>query len=652
MDMNQYLDMFIEESKENLQTINHSLLDLEKTPEDLTLVQEIFRAAHTLKGMAGSMGFENLSSLTHEMENVLDKIRNEEIELTSEILDVIFSCVDLLEEMIYSIAEGEKDNTNVSTIVRKLEEISKGNVKAVSNKKEEVSFDEFQKNVIEKALMKNWNVYKITVSVEKECKLKAARAYMVITNLESIGEIIHINPSVEDIEEDNFNESFDLVFITDKNKSSIKNSIISVSEIENVLIEDVQLEEQKEDIKNESEEDRNSKERKTDKKVNNTKTIRVGIDKLDELMNLFSQLVIDKGRLEEISRNKFDPELTETVEHLSRISNDLQDLILNVRMVPIDQVFNRFPRMIRDLTKELKKKVNLSIDGGETELDRIVIDEIGDPLVHLIRNSLDHGIENPEDRVKNGKSEEGELSLQAYYSGNNVYIQIKDDGNGINKEKVLNKAIKNGVLSESKSKEMSDREVFDLLFTSGLSTADTISDISGRGVGLDVVKTKIESLGGSIIVESTEGIGTTFTIQLPLTLSIMDAMLLKVGKEKYALPLSSIVEVMSINKEDIQTVGSNEVMDYRGKIIPLVYLQNILETSSMTDYSQENEVHVVVTKKADSLAGFVVDSILGQQEIVLKSLGDYVGKTFGVSGATVLGDGQVALIIDSNDLIK
>ncbi|WP_174881318.1 chemotaxis protein CheA, partial [Metabacillus niabensis] len=327
-----------------------------------------------------------------------------------------------------------------------------------------------------------------------------------------------------------------------------------------------------------------------------------------------------------------------------------QNIILNMRMVPVETVFNRFPRMIRQLAKDLNKQINLEIIGAETELDRTVIDEIGDPLVHLLRNAIDHGIEMPEERLKKGKPEVGNVVLRAYHSGNHVFIEIEDDGAGINRERVLAKAIDRGVVTEQIAATLTDNQVYELIFSSGFSTADKISDISGRGVGLDVVKSTIESLGGTVSIDAEEGKGSLFSIQLPLTLSIISVMLVELQNEKYAIPLSSIIETAVIKKEEILQAHNQKVIDFRGKIVPLVYLTEIFEVPVKNN--NDDFVSIIIVRKGEKMAALVVDSFIGQQEIVLKSLGNYLDSVFAISGATILGDGQVALIVDCNSLIK
>lgn len=683
MDMNQYLDMFIEESKEHLQAINENLLILENDPANIQIVNEIFRSAHTLKGMSATMGFEDMASLTHEAENVLDLIRNNKLTINSDIMDVIFQSVDLIEGMVIHITEGGDGSADVSDPVRKLRAIVAGDFTAqqevaaaasvvepevqaasVGNEaaKPDLDLDDYAQTVLKQSKDSGNNLFWIKVILNENCLLKAVRAYMVFDQLESLGEVIKTTPAVQEIENERFDLSFEVVFVTMHPMEKVRTAIQNISEIQEVQIETIDLKAPQAETPAAqpeapaanaaaSKKAETAQSAATRKVAAGGKTIRVDIERLDILMNLFSELVIDRGRLEQLAREIGKSELQETVEHMSRISGDLQNIILTMRMVPVEQVFNRFPRMIRDLAKDLNKKVNLEIFGAETELDRTVIDEIGDPLVHLLRNSLDHGIESVTDRRNAGKPEEGTIELRAFHSGNHVFIEVKDDGAGINKDKVLKKAIERGIVTQTAAETMTDKQIHELLFASGFSTADVISDISGRGVGLDVVKSKIVALGGSVSVDSVRGKGTTFLVQLPLTLSIISAMLVQVKNEKYAVPLSSIIETAVFKKDQIMMAHRQKVIDFRGRVVPLVSLEEIFQVPSNQEET-DDEVAVVIVRKGEKMAGLVVDSFIGQQEIVLKSLGKYLVNVFAISGATILGDGQVALIIDCNALIK
>jgi two-component system, chemotaxis family, sensor kinase CheA len=685
--MSQYLEVFIEESKEHLQACNEHLLELEKDPENLQIVNEIFRAAHTLKGMSATMGYEDLASLTHQMENVLDAIRNKKIVFSPEILDVIFLAVDDLDAMVESIASGGDGKRNVEEVVEKLILIEKGlplnqknvaeaEVAATATEKaptRENQYDQFETTVLQQSADQGFFTYEINITLKSDCLLKAARVYMIFEALESLGEVVKSVPPVEELEEEKFEFDFMVTLISNEAATKIETAIMKVSEVEKVEVREFFANSQSEKhpeqseianpiVESKQEDAANTPvsenvaptvtkqaEKQTATKISN-KTIRVNIERLDILMNLFEELVIDRGRLEQISSTLKDQELHETVERMSRVTGDLQNIILNMRMVPVETVFNRFPRMVRQLARDLNKKIDLQIVGAETELDRTVIDEIGDPLVHLIRNALDHGVETPEVRRANNKDEEGTVVLRAYHSGNHVFIELEDDGAGINKEKVLSKAINKGIVTKEIAKTLTDSQIAELIFASGFSTADQISDISGRGVGLDVVKNTIESLGGSITIESEEGKGSLFSIQLPLTLSIISVMLVEIQAEKYAIPLSSIIETAIVNKKDVMLAHNQTVIDFRGKVVPLLFLKDIFDVPSTE--VESDYYSVVIVRKGEKLAGLVVDGFIGQQEVVLKSLGTYLSSAYAISGATILGDGQVALIMDCNALIK
>lgn len=671
LDMNQYLDVFIDESKEHLQTCNEKLLLLEKDPSDLQIVHDIFRAAHTLKGMSATMGYTDLAHLTHLMENVLDAIRNGEMPVTSDWLDVLFEALDHLEEMVQSIIDGGDGKRDISEVSAKLDVNAVHETAASAETAEppastkqasvEWNYDEFERTVIEEAEEQGFSRYEITVSLNENCMLKAVRVYMIFEKLNEAGEVAKTIPAAEVLETEDFGTDFQVCFLTKQSAEEIKDLISGISEVENVEVsvgaplktaEKPQAAEPVKDVPVKKAEKQPNPQVKTEeqpKHHSGSKTIRVNIERLDSSMNLFEELVIDRGRLEQIAKELDHNELTETVERLTRISGDLQSIILNMRMVPVETVFNRFPRMIRQLQKELNKKIELSIIGAETELDRTVIDEIGDPLVHLIRNSIDHGIEAPEVRVNKGKPESGHVVLKAYHSGNHVFIEVEDDGAGLNRKKILEKALERNVITERDAETLEDNEIYELIFAPGFSTADQISDISGRGVGLDVVKNKLESLGGSVSVKSAEGQGSLFSIQLPLTLSIISVLLIKLEEETFAIPISSIIETAVIEKKDILQTHDREVIDFRGQIVPIVYLK---KEFGITDSKQDaDQFHVIVVKKGDKSTAFVVDSFIGQQEVVLKSLGDYLTNVFAISGATILGNGEVALIIDCNALI-
>ncbi|MFD1888362.1 chemotaxis protein CheA [Paenibacillus wenxiniae] len=693
MDMNQYLAMFIDESNDHLQSLNEKMLELESNPTDLGIVQIIFRSAHTLKGMAATMGFEDLAALTHQMENVLDLVRNEKLAMQEFIFDTLFKGLDALESMVQDITQGGEGKADVTAIVESLQAIVRGEMpsdapaataSAVAPattvgvaSATSIELDEFQQSVIEQSLSAGHQALYMEIAIREDCQLKAVRAYMVFDLLERYGDVIKSEPSTQDIEQDKFDRNFSLYYVTQKDAAELEPMVTSISEIESVKVTMLDPSSLKEMVSSKEPQSiaapvveaapvaaPTATAVKTETaapaaKAAPTKaptpapsrTIRVDIDRLDVLMNLFSELLIDRVRLEQLASEVKVPALTDTVEHMGRVSSDLQNIVLKLRMVPVDTVFNRFPRMVRDLAKSLDKKLELIITGAETELDRTVIDEIGDPLVHLLRNSVDHGIESVAKRVAAGKEETGTVKLSAFHSGNHVFIEIEDDGNGIDRDIILRKALKNGVVSQEVANTMKDEEVYQLLFAPGFSTAEVISDISGRGVGLDVVKSKITSLGGHVMVSSELGKGTKFSVQLPLTLSIISAMLIRVGSEKYAIPLTSIVETGIIKAKQVRDLHGSQLIPYRDTHIPLLSLSRVFEVPDF-DEREEEETEIVVIRKGDKLAAIAVENFIGQNEIVLKSLGSYLPETMGISGATILGDGQVALIIDPNAFIK
>lgn len=667
MDISQYLEIFIEESQEHLQSLNESLLGLESNPDDTKLLNEIFRVAHTLKGMSGTMGYTTMMNLTHEMENVLDAIRNGRIRVNSHIIDILFECLDYLEQSINMISNSGKENdNNVDYLKDKL-------ISLLNNDKDEkvdiedyslfqdFEFNQYDEDIAKKAIEQGMKVFKLKVMLSKGCMLKSARAFIVFKTLEKYAEIFKSLPKVEDIEDEKFDREFKLAIISSESADIIKKDLEGISEVEEVIFEEIlkienNVESYKEiavtDSSNEETytgEEKDNLQEKSIKKSKMGKTVRVDIDRLDNLMNLVSELIIIKTRLEGIDTESKDQNMTEAVEYLERITTSLHDAVMKVRMVPIERVFNRFPRMVRDLSKELDKEIVLNMTGEETELDRTVIDEIGDPLIHLIRNSIDHGIEGKEERIKNNKPIEGTVFLKAYQDGNNVVIEVEDDGKGINIEKIKKKSIEIGLVSKTDADELDDESIIELLFKPGFSTTDKISDISGRGVGLDVVKTKIESLGGTVEVETVSNVGSKFIIRLPLTLAIIQALLVNIAEEKYAIPLNSIKEIISININNIKNVQSKEVILYRDNVLPIVRLDSILDVEKNGE--EKDEITIVVVKKGDKNSGFIVDNLIGQQEIVIKSLGKYLAGIKAIAGATILGDGQVALIIDTNSLI-
>ncbi|MDD6402054.1 MAG: chemotaxis protein CheA [Lachnospiraceae bacterium] len=692
MDLSQYLEIFIDETKEHLQNLNDQVLILESEPENIDTVNEIFRAAHSLKGMAGTMGFKRMQRLTHDMENVFSEIRNGKLNVNADMVDIVFKCLDAIEGYLTNIIEtsdeGTEDNEELINLLNGVLEDNKETTEAKpaeapapevtatssggeADKKKYLSVPiaDFEKNAMKEARDKGLHVYATTVYIQESCLLKAARAFLVFKGLENKGEIIKSVPSVQDIEDERFDLDFTMFIISDKSLEEIKKSIENVSEIKEAIIEEYSIpaddangapSENSEGDKKETKKSKDKDDKKDDKKTGSkggskavvNRSVRVDIEKLDDLMNLVSELIIAKNGLVSVSgvSASQDQSFNEQIEYLERITTNLHESVMKVRMVPIESVVNRFPRMIRDLSKKLNKEMELIMTGEDTELDRTVIDEIGDPLMHMLRNAADHGLEPTIERLTKGKPKVGTIRLDAYQDGNNVTIEVSDDGGGIDVEKIKRKAVEKGTISEEQAEYMTDKDAVDLLFQPAFSTAEKISDVSGRGVGLDVVKNKIEGLGGDVEVVTKLGEGTTFIIRLPLTLAIIQALMVEVSGEKYAIPLNSIVTLEEIPLEDIKYVNSKEVINLRGTVIPLVRLNGVLDIEPTED-SQEDGLIVVIVKKGDKQAGLVIDRLLGQQEIVIKPLGKYIRVPKLISGATILGNGDVALIIDSNTLV-
>jgi len=687
MDMSQYMEIFIEESNEHLQHMNQIMLELENKPDDLSLLNEVFRIAHTIKGMAGTMGFNKVANLTHEMENVLQLVRSKEIEVSEKIVDILFECFDSLEEYTANLSntgeEGELDSTE---LVNKLKLIEKNRgfdtvaatetdvdsktktPKAKPGSKSTFFLDiaDISESLISKAAENGFNALKVKIIISESCMLKAARAFIVFNTLEQFGEIIKSYPIAEDIEDENFEHEFELLFITKLDEEATNSELMRISEITEVIIEKVDteaimveeeteesqeeiikeqidekvIEEPKEELNLKASSTKKEAQPKAAKKGKTSKTVRVDINRLDNLMNLVSELIIIKTRLEDKESIESTQNMNEAVEYLERITTSLHDAVMKVRMVPVERVFNRFPRMVRDLAKDLGKGINLSMSGEETEVDRTVIDEIGDPLIHLIRNSIDHGVESMEDRKKKGKPEVGKVDLRAYPDGNTVVIEH---------ERIAEIALGKGLVTRDEVEAMSQNELVLLLFKPGFSTVHKVTDLSGRGVGLDVVKSKIESLGGIVEVQSEIGKGTKFIIRLPLTLAIIQALMVNLGDEKYALPLKKVKGMTTIKSDMISRVQDQEVVLYRNATLPILRLPAILGVPNK-DTEEKTELTVVIIRKGLQEAGVVVDSLIGQQEIVIKSLGKYLGGVHAVAGATILGNGSVALIIDPNQL--
>ncbi|MEY7998824.1 chemotaxis protein CheW [Clostridium sp. Mt-5] len=690
MDTSQYMSMFLEEAMDNLQTLNDSLLQLEQEPDNIDKVNEIFRVAHTIKGMAATMGFNKVAELTHKMEDVLSEFRDGQLKVTQDVVTVLFKCLDTLEQMIKNIEEGVDEEVPIEEIIDQLEKIS-GNpqeesavqnhavtkedneVKVKDIESSSVNLNEYDINVVKQAGDKGFNAYEIKIDLSESTLLKSARAFLIFKNLEEMGEIIKSIPSAEDIENENFEFEIQLIFLTKSDEKKVYDTLINVSEVEKVDLKSVDIKsvkakkmqanasneaEIRAKVKVQAEQSSNishkpaasgtrkKEDKKPVKKENHKKihqSVRVDLERLDKFMNMVSELVINRTRLEQISSNYKLTELNETLEQVARTTSDLQDLVMKIRMLPLDTVFNRFPRMIRDLSVELDKEMELIIQGADTELDRTVIDEIGEPLIHLIRNAADHGVESKEERISKGKDPVGKIKLIAYQEGTKAVIKVEDDGSGIPVDRVKEKAEDMGINTDG----MSDNDIKNLIFMQGFSTNKEVTDISGRGVGMDVVKTKISSLGGTVDLISEEGKGSTFIIKLPLTLQIIQVLLIGAGNETMAISLGYVDRVIDYSDDLIKITNNREVIIYNGNVIPLIRLYDKLGI----ERSDSKKNYIVIVKVGEKTVGLMVDSLLGQREIVIKPLGKTLQNLKEYMGATILGDGLVTLILDVASLV-
>ncbi len=703
MDVSQYLDIFIDETNEHIQSLSDSIMELEKEPDNMDTVNEIFRAAHSLKGMAGTMGFKRMQHLTHDMENVFQEVRSGNVSVNSELIDILFNCLDAIEKYLETVKatsdEGTEDN---EVLIKKLNDYlnsaeggdgvaapAEDAAPAEEAKSDDaadgdaaylsIPVDDEGRGKLSAAVDAGQKLYGFTVHIHPDCLLKAARAFLVFKAIEDFGEILIYHPSSQDIEDENFELTFNMIVAsTSDDMDGMIKAITAVSEIESVESGEVTPDTYAEKAEAAPAEEAPAEAPvaapapaasaapapaaakqsapaanagKAAKPVT-ARTVRVDIEKLDSLMNQVSELIIAKNSLVSISSTEggsFDNQtFHEQIEYLERITTGLHESVMKVRMVPIESTVNKFPRMIRDLSRKLGKPMELYMSGEETELDRTVVDQIGDPLQHLLRNSADHGIESPEVRKERGKPEQGSIFLNAFQEGNNVIIQVRDDGNGIDTDKVKAKAVERGIVSPEEAENLSKKDIINFLFMPSFSMAKEITDISGRGVGLDVVKSNIEALGGDVEVKSEFGKGSVFTVRLPLTLAIIQALMIEVRDEKYAIALGSISNIENISKSEIKYVQAKEVIHLRGMVIPLIRLDELIEAEPKEEES--DNLIVVIVKKGDSLAGIVVDNLIGQQEIVIKSMGKVIDNNKLISGATILGDGEVALIVDANAL--
>ena len=654
VDNNEYLDMFFAESEEYIMVLNDNILKLENKPDDTEMVNSMFRAAHSLKGMSATMQFDNLTELTHKLENLMDLIRNNKLKVNTEIIDLLFAGIDYIEETVKQIKENGNDEIELKDYLEKLETVlnNETNEMIAKTKDKEteswnyLTLDDEEIYTVKENKKDFDTVYAVNVRLNKETQFKQVRASMVLKEASELGYVFKSEPDIENVEEVKLQENLvRIILVSKQDQEKIVKELKSISDVTEVGIDRMKLEaEQNEDNKEKQKNNNN-----VSSKFEISSSVRVDIGKLDNLMNMIGELLINKTRLEAL--NIESDGFKDVLPQLDRVTMDLHHTVMKIRMEPIGVMFNRFPRMVRDLSKDSQKEIDFIMEGKETELDRSIIDELGDPLTHLLRNAVDHGIEKPEVRYKNGKDKSGKVTLKAYQKGSEIIIDIEDDGAGIELDKLTKKALEKEIVTQTELEEMDREKKLQLVFEPGLSTNEEVSNVSGRGVGMDVVKRTIESLDGNIHIKSEKGVGTKFVISLPLTLAIQDALMVKIDHEVFAIPLNSISETLIIKSKEIKQVKSNDVIVLRDQTIPLIDSRRSLNIEVGDDsYTDKEEMSVVIVKSSGKEVGLIVDDLLYQQEIVIKSLSEYLGNVHNISGATIIGDGEVALILDVRDI--
>ena len=660
LDNEQYRALFIEEAKEHVEILTKSLLILEKDPKNTDVLNMLFRSAHTLKGSSGMMGFKDFQELTHAMEDVFDRMRKG-AHSTSDLTSILLECVDALTLRLNKIQSRLEGEIDVHSYVERLRcasqtvEADKQN-KTSSQEKilaeaAEAQFNEKEMATLKEAQATGKKCYTIDIKFSNDCAFKSIRANMVLTKLAEMAKIVKTSPSTNDIKEENFESGFKITVTTSSDEQEIQECARSVCEIERVGIAPVNLShlDTKEEVRVGT---APSSEEKTLAEARSTQTIRVKFDQLDKLMNWVGELVINKIALLQVTAISNHDELKRLSGNIDRLTTDLQDLVMQIRMVPVSQVFDRFPRLIRDLSLKKGKNIDLVMDGREIEVDRTILDEIGEPLIHLLRNGIDHGIEAPDERERNNKNPTGKIRLSAKRKGDHIIIEVEDDGAGINPEKVKKSAISKGFITEAEAGRMTTEQLINLIYLPGLSTAKEVTETSGRGVGMDVVKTKISALGGTVHLETHEGSGTKVTIRLPLTLAIIQAILVRDSGQTYAIPASQVSEIVRVRKGELKPLGGVNAVVVRGQVMPVLHLHELLKLNGSSDEEEDLELLVTFIGDEERKLGLAVDSVARQQDILIKSFNEGLSNIRGVSGATILGDGQVVLVLDVAQLIN
>lgn len=676
-----YRSLFFEESDDNLQQLNDNVLELESEPDNMDLVNEIFRAAHTLKGMSATMGYDVMTKLTHKMENLFDFFKSGKLKVNSDYISLIFRCLDRLSQLVEDLRdEKELSQDQISDLLEELEKVEEsvnGSDQTAKAPEEEQDtgaltnvfehLEEADLDVIHQAITGDYKAYSIAIRIDKESLLKGPRVFLIMEKLEQEGDVLHTEPSVDILEDGDFDTDFRLVYLTRDDLDMVKHNVESNSEIDEMIVEPFDEEKQKNAEKQQAKAPKIEKKAKVQQKKEPVKaapktkpksqksskpsaahqhanarnqSIRVDLTRLDRFLNLVSELVVYRNQLDDASTRNNADAMRDALEQVSRLTSELQDLVLKIRMQQVSVVFSRFPRMVRDLANELNKEMELVVEGEETELDKTVVSELSEPLIHLLRNSSDHGIEAPDIREKEGKDRKGTIKLSAYQEGNRVIITLEDDGKGLDPAVIKESAESKGISTEG----MSDDEIKKLIFHPGFSTAKEITNISGRGVGLDAVQAKISELGGSLEMKSELHVGTKFIIKLPLTLSIIQALMVRIGNESFAVPLDVVERVVMLKENEIVKTTNQEVYRFQDGLIPIIRTDELLQIEP----DPNKKKFAIIVKIDQKYYGILADELIGQQEIVIKKIDPMLQKINKYQGATIFGNGSIALILDVN----
>lgn len=653
---NEYKKLYLEEADQYLQEMNKNLLILEKDPADTQALNVIFRSAHTLKSSAASMGYQKTADLAHRMEDILDQIRRQAIKVNQGVIDLLFEAFDSLELMVKASSQDKDFSGDIQPL---LDSFDKLLLNTSEFKKEEVQrdvagFNDSERQALRRAEKEGFSIYVIHVTLDKNCVLKSARAFMVFRNLHTMGEVIKSIPDSRVIEEERFDLDFSCVFVTKEDKEVAREKVKEILDVKDVSIEEISVPqiEGGEILKGQSSDDHEH--------MRKIQSVRVDISRLDKLMNLVEELAIYKLRLMEVSSKSDNADFKGMAETLNRLTENLQNEVMQARLVPIGQIFDRFPRLVRDLAKKQGKLVKFEMNGLDIEVDRTILDEIGDPLIHLLRNAIDHAIEVPPERKRKGKPEEGKIILSARREKSHIFIDVEDDGEGMDAARIKKTAIERGLVTQESAEAMTDKQILFLSTMPGLSTKKEITDVSGRGVGLDVVKDKTQSLGGRVLIESMPAKGCKMTMQLPITTAVVQALLIQSAEEIFALPISSVEEILVMQESDVKRIEREETLLHRDHVLPLVRLDRLLPITGAHHLSSVSEprtnapssrMNVVIVESNTKRFGIVVDKVVKQRDIVIKQLSKEFKGISGFAGATILGDGSVALVLDVATLV-